>query len=659
MAITKNISNPEIRCRIEYEEKIKSGKNHVKLDAIVRTNNLTKDGSIKVEPENEIQAQSITSKVLSQKSQTFGTFRIEYNSTKPCSKANITVDTGDNKRDEFAVFLPNIENVRVSELICNNTFDQTEIDTIKEQYGPNVPGAFHAFGNDAKYYLDFETYVKMMGVFSQLDGKYSMRMRRSRYQFFANRICRKNDLKYRIDDAETLTEYVNIYNNINSLELIDKVHILVEYMIDSDPSEGTLSHAEILNKFEDVVNINSVNQYIRNNIPKKYNHRDYWYDSDLVESIGEVVEYVTNQNISYNSVSDLHAIINKFNNNTGEGRSTKPEEKNRRVVPSVAAALNKATVDKSPSKESNTPTSEQSSNKSTQYEGKQNKDELHNTNELKISPRKTPRTSSTRTTQTRDYSISAKLKKKYDNSCAICGQCIESPAKTRGYSVEAAHIYPAKEGGPDEMMNLVALCPLHHWGLDNGWFDITQDYTVRVANRPKIDGYEKFIHYDGDTLSLPEDTSVRPDQKWLRLRSKLSGFSKFHEEDVFPVKVATVTNSVMERQFGLKKRLHLDFGDNPGDLSDYILAKVYRIENHILYANPIGFSDIVDNIEEYHSKKHSDSVSSESSNQDNSTSFEKNPKSVSQDTSYAYGAREVFSNNHTNSLSHLITNRKK
>jgi hypothetical protein len=57
----------------------------------------------------------------------------------------------------------------------------------------------------------------------------------------------------------------------------------------------------------------------------------------------------------------------------------------------------------------------------------------------------------------------------YDYKCAICGLKIISP-DSLAWEVEAAHIVPHSSSGRDDIFNGMAMCHLHHWAFDAGWF---------------------------------------------------------------------------------------------------------------------------------------------------------------------------------------------
>lgn len=70
----------------------------------------------------------------------------------------------------------------------------------------------------------------------------------------------------------------------------------------------------------------------------------------------------------------------------------------------------------------------------------------------------------------------------YDYKCAFCGMKINSPDSI-WWEVEAAHIVPHSSKGKDDIWNGLALCRLHHWAFDVGWFTLQNDFTIQVSSQ--------------------------------------------------------------------------------------------------------------------------------------------------------------------------------
>lgn len=107
----------------------------------------------------------------------------------------------------------------------------------------------------------------------------------------------------------------------------------------------------------------------------------------------------------------------------------------------------------------------------------------------------------------------------YSCKCAVCGLKINSPDNL-SWEVEAAHIVPNSLRGKDDLWNGVALCHLHHWAFDVGWFAIQDDYKIQLSSKAKnipssfgrMEKYEVIgsIASQDRTIFLPERTEIYP-----------------------------------------------------------------------------------------------------------------------------------------------------
>lgn len=107
----------------------------------------------------------------------------------------------------------------------------------------------------------------------------------------------------------------------------------------------------------------------------------------------------------------------------------------------------------------------------------------------------------------------------YGYKCAVCGLKINSPDSIR-WEVQAAHIVPNGLRGRDDICNGVALCRLHHWAFDVGWFTLLDDYKVqaspKVCSLPKgigkIGNYELFRALEArhPKISVPARREICP-----------------------------------------------------------------------------------------------------------------------------------------------------
>lgn len=120
----------------------------------------------------------------------------------------------------------------------------------------------------------------------------------------------------------------------------------------------------------------------------------------------------------------------------------------------------------------------------------------------------------------------------YDCKCAVCGLKINSP-DTFSWEVEAAHIVPNSLKGKDDLWNGVALCHLHHWAFDVGWFTLLDDYKIQLSSKAKnlpnnfgrMEKYEIIgsISSQERPIFLPERTEIHPHKNSLQ----------WHRENIF------------------------------------------------------------------------------------------------------------------------------
>jgi len=122
----------------------------------------------------------------------------------------------------------------------------------------------------------------------------------------------------------------------------------------------------------------------------------------------------------------------------------------------------------------------------------------------------------------REQAFAHLVNEAYDQTCAICGARRESPQGDP--EVEAAHIYPKRKGGADDVRNGLALCRLHHWAFDNGWLSVSDDYEILVKEAPEREGYYEFKQLEGDTLHLPKNPKAEPHPTFLEEHRNLHGF---------------------------------------------------------------------------------------------------------------------------------------
>ncbi len=138
----------------------------------------------------------------------------------------------------------------------------------------------------------------------------------------------------------------------------------------------------------------------------------------------------------------------------------------------------------------------------------------------------------TRETKFRNRAFKQAIREAYDFKCAVCGMKIYSP-NTLIWEVEAAHIVPHSVNGKDDILNGLALCRLHHWAFDVGWFTLEDNFKILASSRIKdlSAGFGKLENYDfmgqlskeNLIISLPKEENIYPHPKAI----------KWHRENIF------------------------------------------------------------------------------------------------------------------------------
>lgn len=79
----------------------------------------------------------------------------------------------------------------------------------------------------------------------------------------------------------------------------------------------------------------------------------------------------------------------------------------------------------------------------------------------------------------RDPAFRASVLQAYERSCAVCG--FDGHMSSGPFGLDAAHVKWKQAGGPDEVVNGVAMCVLHHRAFDRGVFTIGLDLSVSIS----------------------------------------------------------------------------------------------------------------------------------------------------------------------------------
>jgi putative restriction endonuclease len=120
----------------------------------------------------------------------------------------------------------------------------------------------------------------------------------------------------------------------------------------------------------------------------------------------------------------------------------------------------------------------------------------------------------------RDRAFKYAVRAAYDNRCALTGlRLINGGGRPE---VEAAHIKPVADDGPDTIRNGLALSGTVHWMFDRGLVSIGDDYKILVAKNRVPDDAIRLLNQNG-MVNLPKDQTLYPNPHYL----------KFHRDEVF------------------------------------------------------------------------------------------------------------------------------
>jgi len=120
----------------------------------------------------------------------------------------------------------------------------------------------------------------------------------------------------------------------------------------------------------------------------------------------------------------------------------------------------------------------------------------------------------------RDAAFTKSVQKVYSRTCAMTGlKLINGGGRCE---IEAAHIRPVADDGPDSVRNGIALSRTVHWMFDRGILSIDDDGTILQARKLVPDPVRRLLNPEGRIL-LPSDRIAAPHPAFLR----------YHREHVF------------------------------------------------------------------------------------------------------------------------------
>lgn len=112
----------------------------------------------------------------------------------------------------------------------------------------------------------------------------------------------------------------------------------------------------------------------------------------------------------------------------------------------------------------------------------------------------------------RDRAFASAIKSAYQDTCAISGIRIINGGGNS--EVQAAHIRPVQNNGPDSVRNGVALSGTMHWMFDRGLISIDDDFSLLFDEKSLPDNVLRLINRDR-RLTLPELPQHYPHRQFL------------------------------------------------------------------------------------------------------------------------------------------------
>lgn len=114
----------------------------------------------------------------------------------------------------------------------------------------------------------------------------------------------------------------------------------------------------------------------------------------------------------------------------------------------------------------------------------------------------------------RDASFRRNVLNAYEGKCSFTGLKI---LDRNGFSeVQAAHIRPVADSGPDILRNGLALSSTAHWMFDRHLLSLTDDYRLLIAKSQIPDRYLQLLTKPQQQVHLPTDEKLRPSRTFIQ-----------------------------------------------------------------------------------------------------------------------------------------------
>lgn len=113
----------------------------------------------------------------------------------------------------------------------------------------------------------------------------------------------------------------------------------------------------------------------------------------------------------------------------------------------------------------------------------------------------------------RDAAFARVVRKAYNKTCAMTGlQLVNGGGRCE---IEAAHIRPVENDGPDSPRNGLALSRTVHWLFDRGFLSLEDNGSILQARKLVPEPVKRLLNQDG-IIHLPNDRNSAPHSVFLR-----------------------------------------------------------------------------------------------------------------------------------------------
>ena len=129
----------------------------------------------------------------------------------------------------------------------------------------------------------------------------------------------------------------------------------------------------------------------------------------------------------------------------------------------------------------------------------------------------------------RDSQFRNLLLQHYDQKCCVSRLKLfslpeklhkDEPEPKPLYEVEAAHIKPVRDGGPDDIRNGILLSRSFHWAFDRGLFTVNKDFKVEISRKAPPETKENLERHKDEKILLPNNEGFYPHQDALAWHKK-------------------------------------------------------------------------------------------------------------------------------------------